>query len=170
MLAVSNVKVGDKSHFGRISDYGHFGRMHEVARFMTTQVGLGVEALGAEGAVEGSLARVAAYVPLKVALLVEALEAQMALMWLFACVSLHVPCKVHLLVEAPAAHGAPKRALRVPANHHARRLAPGKLSVDPVSVLIHMACFMKGQVMLGRAHEVAILTQPGSNLCFMRWS
>lgn len=86
---------------------------------MTTQVGLGVEALGAEGAVEGSLARVAAYVPLKVALLVEALEAQMALMWLFACVPLHVPRKVHLLVEAPAANGAPKRALWVPANHHA---------------------------------------------------
>lgn len=72
---------------------------------------------------------------LEVAFLVEALGAQVALVWLFASVPLHVTRKVHLLVEAPAAQSAPKRALRVPANHHAR-MTPSELSVDPVSVLI----------------------------------
>lgn len=99
---------------------------------------------------EGPFACVAAYVSLEVALLVEALGAQVALVRLLTRVALHVPYEVHLLVEAPATQSASKPALRVPANHHAR-LTPSKLPVDPVSVLIQMTCFVKNQVMLGRA-------------------
>lgn len=105
---VSSIEVGDKSHLGCIVYHSRFRHMYQVARFMTAQVGLGVEALWAEGAVEGPLSRVGAYVPLEVALLVEALRTQVAMMWLLSCVALHVPCKVHLLVEAPATYGAPK--------------------------------------------------------------
>lgn len=78
----------------------------EVAVLVAVQVGLGVEALGAEGAVEGLLARVAPHVALQVALLVEALGAQLALVGLLARVALHVPCQVHLLVEGHATHAA----------------------------------------------------------------
>lgn len=100
---VSATEVGKGSHLGRGT--------HQVAGLMAAQVRLGVEALGAESAVEGPLARVAAHVSFEVALLVETHRAKLALVRLFACVTLHVPRQVHLLAEGLATHGALVRAL-----------------------------------------------------------
>lgn len=135
------------------------GGLGHVACLVAAEVGLGVEALGAEGAVEGPLARVAAHVALEIALLVEAHGAQVALVWLLPRVALHVARQVHLLAEALAAHRAAERPLGAPAHHTG--LAPRPLPVHPVSVLIHMPSFMEEHDVSRRGREIAVAAQPG---------
>lgn len=137
------------------------GGLGHVSRLVSVEVGFRVEALGAEGAVEGPLTRVAAHMPLEVALLVEAHRAQLACVRLLARVPLHVPRQVHLLAETLAAHRAPERPLGAPA-HHAPGLAPRSLPVHPIPVLIDMTTFVEEHKLSRRRCEVAVAAQPGS--------
>lgn len=77
---------------------------------------------------EGLLPGVAADVALQVALLVEALGAQVARVGPLARVALHVPGQVHLLAEGHAAHAAAELPVHRPP--HRAALTPGTLPGD----------------------------------------